>query len=140
MSSVNRIILAGNLGSDPEHLEGRGGAFLSFTLATNEAWTDQQGARQERTEWHRVLVFGKLATACAEGLIKGSKVLLEGKIHYNSWEDNEGVTRYQTQVIASSVTFLSAAPQKSERQPFKQQHEGRPGRSYGRQTSKARGW
>lgn len=137
----NFVILAGHLGIDPEIKElDRGNVMATFTLATNEVWNDSQGQRQERVEWHRIVVFGKQAEACGANLSKGSKVLIEGSIRTRSWEDDQGGTKYQTQVHANSVTFLASAPKAAERKPYNQRQDDRPGRSYGRQSKPAKAW
>lgn len=106
-SGVNKVILIGNLGSDPELRHTQSGqAVCEFRLATNEAWTDKQGQRQERTEWHRIIVWGKHGEACAKYLAKGRMAYVEGKLQTRSWEDKEGIKRYTTEVIAQSVQFL----------------------------------
>ena len=105
--SVNKVIVLGRLGQDPElkHTAG-GSAVTNFSVATNESWTDKQGQKQERTEWHRVVVWGKLAELCSQYLSKGRQVYLEGKLQTRSWEDNQGQKRYTTEVQANTVQFL----------------------------------
>ena len=115
--SVNKIILIGNLGSDPEvRFTDSGAEVATFSVATNEAWQDKSGQKQERTEWHRVVAFGKLANLCGEYLSKGRQVYLEGKVQYNKWEDDQGTARTSTDVVAREVTFLggSGEPVKQE--------------------------
>ena len=104
---INKVILIGNLGNDPEMRHTPNGAGVcEFRLATNEAWTDKQGQRQERTEWHRVVVWGKKAEVCSKYLSKGRQVYVEGRLRTRSWEDKEGQTRYTTVVVANDVQFL----------------------------------
>ncbi|HEU5060321.1 MAG TPA: single-stranded DNA-binding protein [Kofleriaceae bacterium] len=104
---INKVILIGNLGNDPEMRHTPNGAGVcEFRLATNEAWTDKQGQRQERTEWHRVVVWGKKAEVCSKYLSKGRQVYVEGRLRTRSWEDKEGNKRYTTEVIANDVQFL----------------------------------
>ena len=104
---INKVILIGNLGNDPEMRHTPSGAGVcEFRLATNEAWTDKQGQRQERTEWHRVVVWGKKAEVCSKYLSKGRQVYVEGRLRTRSWEDKEGNKRYTTEVIANDVQFL----------------------------------
>jgi single-strand DNA-binding protein len=109
MSSVNRVFLIGNLGADPEikHYEG-GTIRTTLNVATHETWKDQKGEKQERTEWHRVKVWGKAAETCATYLSKGSQVCIEGRIQTRKWTDKEGKERYSTEIIADHVTFLSS--------------------------------
>ena len=107
MGSVNKVILIGNLGRDPEVRYTQGGApVANFTLATNESWTDKSGARQERTEWHRVVVWGKTAEIVREHLTKGKQVFVEGSLQTRSWDDRDGNKRYTTEVRAMRVLML----------------------------------
>ncbi len=104
---VNKVILIGNLGADPEmRYTPSGAAVCELRLATNESWTDRSGERQERTEWHRVVVWGKRAEVVSKYLSKGRQVYVEGRIRTRSWEDKEGNKRYTTEIIADTVQFL----------------------------------
>ena len=104
---VNKVILLGNLGSDPElRYTPSGVAVANFNLATNERWPDKEGNMQEKTEWHRIVCWRKLAEIAGEYLKKGSPVYLEGKLQTRNWEDQNGVKRYQTEVIASNLQML----------------------------------
>ncbi len=106
-SSVNKVILVGNLGKDPEQrTTSNGRAVTSFSIATSEKWTDQSGQTQEKTNWHNVVVWGKQAESCARYLAKGRRVYVEGKLENRSYEDKEGITRYVTDIVASEVVFL----------------------------------
>jgi single-strand DNA-binding protein len=105
---MNKVILVGNLGTDPELRETSGDSVCNFSLATNEAWTDKQGNKQEKTEWHRIVVWGKQAENCAKYLEKGRQVLIEGSLQTRSWEDKDGVTKYTTEIKARDVKFLSS--------------------------------
>jgi single-strand DNA-binding protein len=99
MASVNRVILIGNLGRDPEMRYTQGGEpIANFSLATNETWTDRSGKKQERTEWHRVEVFGKAAQVAGEYLTKGRQVYVEGSIRYDEWTDKDGNKRNSTKI------------------------------------------
>ena len=99
MASVNRVILIGNLGRDPEIRYTQGGEpIANFSLATNEAWTDRSGQKQERTEWHRVEVFGKAAQVVRDYLSKGRQVYVEGSIRYDEWTDKDGNKRNTTKI------------------------------------------
>ena len=105
--SVNKVILIGRLGQNPELRYTQGGTSVSnFSLATNENWTDKSGQRQERTEWHRVVAWGKTAELCSQYLTKGRQVYLEGKLQTRQWEDQNGQKRYTTEIQATSVQFL----------------------------------
>ena len=107
MASVNRVILIGNLGRDPElrYLQS-GQAVTTFSVATNDRWTDREGKPQERTEWHRVVVWGKQAENCANYLAKGRSVYIEGRLQTREWEDKEGQKRQTTEIVAQTVQFL----------------------------------
>ncbi|EHP5545157.1 single-stranded DNA-binding protein [Salmonella enterica] len=100
---INKVILIGYLGQDPElRYMPNGGAVANLTLATSETWRDKQtGEMRENTEWHRVVVFGKLAEIAGEYLRKGSQVYIEGQLRTRSWDDNNGVTRYVTEIVVS---------------------------------------
>jgi single-strand DNA-binding protein len=98
---INKVILVGNLGRDPEvRYTQDGRAICNFTMATTENWRDKNtGEKRDRTEWHRVVVFGKLAEICGEYLSKGRQVYIEGKLQTRKWQDKEGVERYTTEVV-----------------------------------------
>lgn len=106
--SVNKVILLGNLGADPEVRFTQGGqAVATFRMATSESWTDRSsGQRQERTEWHRVVAWGRLAELCGEYLRKGRQCYVEGRIQTREWQDKEGQKRYTTEIVANQVVFL----------------------------------
>lgn len=108
MASVNKVILIGNLGKDPEvrHLEG-GVAVARFPIATSETFKDKNGDRQERTEWHNIVVWRGLAEVAEKYLKKGQSVFIEGKIRTNSYQDKEGQQRYSTEIVADNMTMLS---------------------------------
>ncbi len=107
--NVNKVILIGNLGNDPEQrTTSSGKAVTSFRIATSEKWTDQSGQTQTKTNWHNIVVWGKRAEACARYLAKGRRVYVEGKLENRSYEDKEGITRYVTDIVASDVIFLDA--------------------------------
>lgn len=107
--SVNKVILVGNLGQDPElRYTPSGAAVTTLSIATNEVWKDNDGNQQERTEWHRVVLWRRLAEIAGEYLKKGSKVYLEGRLQTRSWEDKDGVKRYATEVIADNMTMLDS--------------------------------
>ncbi|MFQ5864381.1 MAG: single-stranded DNA-binding protein [bacterium] len=105
--SVNKVILLGRLGQDPElRYTPNGAAVTTLSLATNEVWKDNEGNKQERTEWHRVVLWRKLAEIAGEFLKKGSRVYFEGRLQTRSWEDKDGVKRYVTEVIADTMTMM----------------------------------
>src|SRR5687768_7201408 len=104
---ANTVILVANLGNDPALRSTPSGASVcEFRVATNESWTDRNGQRQDRTEWHRVVVWGKRAEICSKYLSKGRQVYLEGRLRTRSWEDKDGNKRYTTEIIANDVQFL----------------------------------
>ena len=108
--AINKVILIGNLGQNPEiRYSPTGQAICNLNIATNEAWTDKNGQKQEKTEWHRVVVFGKLAELCSQYLSKGRQAYIEGKLQTRSWQDKEGQTRYTTEVVAQTIQFLGGA-------------------------------
>ncbi len=107
MAGINKAILVGRLGRDPEvRYTPDGRAVSSFSIATSDEWKDKEtGEKKERTEWHRIVAFGKLGEICGEYLSKGRQVYVEGKLQTRSWE-KDGVTRYTTEIIATDVQFL----------------------------------
>ena len=110
MGSVNKVILIGNLGRDPEVRHTPSGApVATFSIATNEAWNTREGQREERTEWHRVVAFGKLAEICGQYLKKGKQVYVEGRLQTRSWDDRDGNKRYTTEIVANTMTMLGRA-------------------------------
>src|SRR5579885_2560676 len=105
--SVNKVILVGRLGQNPEvRYTPSGAAVANFSVATNESWTDKSGQKQERTEWHKVVVWGKLAELCSQYLTKGRQVYLEGRLQTRQWQDKDGQTKYTTEIQAQTVQFL----------------------------------
>jgi single-strand DNA-binding protein len=108
--SVNRVTLLGRLGANPETRNTNTGMTVAnFNLATSESWNDKNGQKQERTEWHRIVVWGKLAELCGQYLSKGRQVYIEGKLQTRQWDDKDGNKRYTTEVVANSVQFLGGA-------------------------------
>jgi single-strand DNA-binding protein len=107
MASVNKAILVGNLGKDPEvrHLEG-GVAVARFPIATSETFKDKNGEKQERTEWHNIVVWRGLAEVAEKYLKKGQSVYIEGKIRTSNYQDKEGIQRYSTEIVADNMTML----------------------------------
>jgi single-strand DNA-binding protein len=107
MASVNKAILIGSLGRDPEvRFMPNGEAVCNFSIATSENWKDKQGQKQEKTEWHNIVMYRKLAEIAGEYLKKGSPVYLEGRIQTRKWQDKEGNDRYSTEIIADSMQML----------------------------------
>ncbi|MGK5089951.1 single-stranded DNA-binding protein [Bdellovibrionota bacterium FG-2] len=107
--SVNKVILVGRLGQNPEvRYTPSGAAVANFSVATNESWVDKSGQKQDKTEWHKVVVWGKLAELCNQYLAKGRQVYLEGRLQTRQWQDKDGQTKYTTEVQAQTVQFLGA--------------------------------
>ena len=126
MSSVNKVILVGRLGRDPEVRYTPGGsAVANFSLATDETWKDKAGEKQQKTEWHNIVVWGKLAEICGQYLNKGKLIYIEGRLQTREWDDKDGNKRKTTEVVASDMVMLgskgegggSGQPRESPRQP-----------------------
>ena len=118
MASVNKVILIGNLGRDPEvRYMPSGDAVANITIATTETWKDKGGEKQEQTEWHRVAMFGKTAEIAGEYLKKGSQVYIEGKLQTRKWTDKEGQERYTTEIRADRMQMLGSRSGGAERMP-----------------------
>ena len=114
MASVNKAIIIGNLGQDPEvRFTGSGQAVATLRIATSERWQDKSGQKTERTEWHRVIVWGKQAELCKEYLSKGRSVYIEGRLQTREWADKDGNKRYTTEIVAQRIQFLGGAAGRS---------------------------
>ncbi len=131
MAGVNKVILVGNLGKDPEvrHIDG-GNVVANFSIATTEGYRDKNGERRERTEWHNVVLWRGLAGVAEKYLKKGSQVYIEGRLQTRSWEDKDGNTRYTTEVIGNNLVMLGRAsndgsstnnPTSNNSSPFKEE-------------------
>jgi single-strand DNA-binding protein len=109
MASVNKVILIGNLGRDPEtRFMPSGDAICNISIATTENWKDKNGEKQEKTEWHRVAFFGKLAEIAGEYLKKGSQVYVEGRLQTRKWTDKDGAEKYTTEIVANAMQMLGS--------------------------------
>jgi len=110
MASVNKVILVGNLGRDPEtRYNPEGGAITNISVATTDTWKDKaSGEKQERTEWHRIVFFSRLAEIAGEYLKKGSQVYIEGSLRTRKWQDKEGKERYTTEIVADRMQMLGS--------------------------------
>ena len=125
MSGINKVIVIGNLGKDPEVRYTQDGTpVCNFNVATSDEWKDKRsGEKRERTEWHNIVAWNKLAEICGEYLAKGRKVYIEGKLQTRKWETSTGETRYTTEIVASDVQFLGdrsgkeSSGQKSQEAP-----------------------
>lgn len=117
MASLNKVQVMGNLGADPEmRYTANGNAVTSFNVAVNEQWTGNDGERRARTEWFSVVTWNKQAESCAKYLVKGSLVLVEGRLQTRSWDAQDGTKKYKTEVIADRVHFLDSGERGSERE------------------------
>lgn len=104
---MNKVILLGRLGNDPElNYTNSGTPVAKFSIATSKTWNDKNGERQEKTQWHRIVVWSKLAELCSQYLKKGSQCFIEGELDYQSWDDDQGNKHYATDIIATNVRFL----------------------------------
>jgi len=109
MAGVNKVILVGNLGRDPEvRYTKNGQAVATFSLATTEKWKNREGEREDKTEWHRIVAWGKLGEICGEYLSKGKQVYIEGRLQTRQWEDNDGYKRSTTEIVAGNMVMLGA--------------------------------
>jgi single-strand DNA-binding protein len=109
MASVNKVIIVGNLGRDPEtRYMPEGGAITNISVATTDKWKDKNGEMQEKTEWHRVAFFGKLAEIAGEYLKKGSQVYVEGRLQTRKWQDKDGNDKYTTEIVAQQMQMLGS--------------------------------
>ena len=106
MANLNKVLLIGRLGQDPEIKDAGGTSVANFSIATNENWTDKSGEKQERTEWHNIVAWDKLADLAVNYLHKGSNIYCEGKLQTRSWESQEGEKKYRTEVIINQLQFL----------------------------------
>jgi len=110
MASVNKVILIGNLGNDPDlKYTPSGAAVANFSIATKESWKSKEGTQETKTEWHKIVAWGKLAEICGEYLAKGRPVYIEGKLQTREWTDKDGGKRYTTEIVAQAVQFLGSA-------------------------------
>ncbi|MGE3974497.1 MAG: single-stranded DNA-binding protein [Bdellovibrionales bacterium] len=132
MAGVNKVIVVGNLGADPElKYTANGQAVARFNIATSESWTDKNGQKQERTEWHRIVAWGKLGEICGKHLAKGRQAYVEGRLQTRQWEDKDGQKRYTTEVIAGTVQFLGSREGGASR--------GGPSNEYGEESQMSPG-
>jgi len=130
MGSLNKAMLIGRLGRDPETKTTPSGTQVTtFSIATSDRYTDKQGQKQEKTEWHNIVAWSKLAEICSRYLSKGSEVYIEGSIQTRSWDDKDGKKQYRTEINASTVQFLGGksdggAPQQTQPQQQSQYQQG----------------
>ncbi len=127
--TLNRVMLIGRLGADPQlKYTSSGRANVNFNLATNASWKDSDGNQQEKTDWHRIVAWGKLAEIIGEFLKKGSNVYIEGRLQTRSYDDQNGVKRYITEVVASDLEMLGGGnrPESTNNQDHSEQNEPEP--------------
>ncbi len=118
MAGVNKVILLGRLGADPEvRYTSSGTAVTNFRMATSTAFTNKEGQKEEKTEWHKIVAFGRLGEICGEYLAKGKQVYIEGRIQTRDWEDKEGNKRWTTEIIVQSMQLLGSASDKDKGGP-----------------------
>lgn len=130
MSSVNKVILIGNLGKDPEtRYMSNGEAVTNITLATTDTWKDKNGEKQEKTEWHRAIFYRKLAEIAGEYLKKGRSVYIEGRLETRKWTDKNGIERYTTDIIATDMKMLGNRSGGSDSAPEHEDGNPAPGRT-----------
>jgi len=133
--SLNKVLLMGNLGKDPElRYTASGKAVATFSVATSQRWKDQEGKDQERTEWHRIVAWGRLGEICGEYLNKGKQVFIEGRIQSRDWEDQDGVKRTTVEIVANDLIMLGGSGQSQNRVP----NEGQKRQSSGQSTEPAK--
>ena len=119
MASINKVFLIGNLGSDPEsRTMPSGDMVVNFNIATSERWTGKDGTKEEKTEWHRIVAFRKLAEICNEYLFKGKQVYIEGRLQTRKWEDRDGNMRYTTEVVAGQMVMLGRGDSETTQSSF----------------------
>ena len=117
MPSLNQVLLIGHLGKDPDLRHTQGGrAVCNFSIATSEVWTDNGGERHEKTQWHNIVAWGKMAESCHKYLAKGRMVFVEGALQTRSYEDKGGSKRYVTEILARAVKFLTPGGKKEPRE------------------------
>jgi single-strand DNA-binding protein len=136
---INKVILIGNMGKDPEVKATAGGASITnITLATSESWKDKQtGENQERTEWHRVVFFGRLAEIAGQYLKKGSKVYIEGALRTRKWQDQSGQDRYTTEIVANEMQMLDGRNASNDQADYGAQEYSAPRRNEQQQQQPA---
>lgn len=124
MASVNKAIIVGNLGKDPEvKFLTNGDAVCSFSIATTDSWKDKEGQKQEKTEWHNIVMYRKLAEIAGEYLKKGSPIYVEGALQTRKWTNKEGQERYTTEIVANSMQMLGGKPQEKQQTPQEPQED-----------------
>ena len=138
--SVNKVILIGNVGSNPETKQFYNGMIATASIATSERWTDKQtGERKEHTEWHRVVFNGRLAEIAQQYLRKGSQVYIEGSINTRKWQDNQGIERYSTEIRANKMQMLGGQQQAQQQQAPQQQPAQQAPQGYQQQAPQQQG-
>lgn len=132
MASVNKVILIGHLGRDPEvRYMPDGNAIANISIATTDTWKDKSGEKQEKTEWHRVVFFSRLAEIAGEYLKKGSLAYIEGKLQTRKWQDKDGQEKYTTEIVAERLQMLGSRERQSDEAPRQRQQAQAPNQSNG---------
>ena len=140
MASVNKVILLGNLGKDPEtRYLPSGDAVTNINIATTEKWKDKSGEQQEHTEWHRIAFFGRLAEVAGEYLKKGAPVYIEGRLQTRKWQDKDGQDRYTTEIRADRMQLLGGGGKRDDGQDRERTTSTRPAQSQAKPASKQPG-
>ena len=125
---INKVILIGTMGRDPEmQYSASGTAVCTISVATSESWKDKSGEKVEKTEWHRVVAFQKLAEIMGKYLVKGSTLYIEGKLQTRKWQDKDGADRYTTEIVARDMQMLGSKPAESKPEGFRKEKEPDPG-------------
>lgn len=125
MSGVNKVIIVGRLGADPEVKQvGQSQTVARLSVATSENWTGKDGNKQERTEWHRIVVWGRQAESCGKYLSKGRQIYVEGRLQTRQWEDQQGQKRYTTEIVASQVQFIGGGAERGSSNEYGSQSSG----------------
>lgn len=141
MAGVNKVIIIGNLGQDPEvRYTQAGGAITSISVATSEVWKDKNtGQQNERAEWHKIVLFNRLGEVAGEYLKKGSKVYIEGKLQTRKWQDQQGNDRYSTEIVADQMQMLDGRAGENSQQGGQNQQGGHQGRQASNQPQSNNG-
>lgn len=142
MSGVNKVIIIGRLGKDPDAKDlPSGNQVVNLSLATSEKWKDKQtGEQVEKAEWHRVVVFNRLAEVCSQYLVKGSMIYIEGQLRTRKWQDQEGNDRYTTEIVARSMQMLGSKSDDQQQSRAQQQSQANPSNSNGQAPAQQDGY
>lgn len=135
MSGVNKVIILGNIGNDPDiKYTASGDAIANLSVATSESWKDQSGQRQEKTEWHRVVMYKRLAEIVQQYVKKGSKIYIEGKLQTRKWQDQNGQDRYTTEIVGREMQMLDSKSE-ADTAPYKSTNSDSGGKQFNPETN-----